>query len=303
MLTFLNFNKEQLQETLGFQRKINKVASTMGIHEVLYSEIISITASSIDALIIDDKMYFHKVRLYSDIAIKMLNSDFQKIVSSLGLTAEELQDSEISDNFNLIDEITSITSRSMELLNVENSYDLDKLDNASSSDFRVSIESFTYKEIYQVVEPLVRNHIPYLFSFKMINISKNCVEILAITTQCKIHQYTLSFDSCYTRFINRYLSAIVSYDQFKELRKNLKDSDFSKALFDTLDREWDISRFLSFLLTKYQSHVKEKGVGHEGLVNVYNFFMETSVDESTAMDSIRHYFTNVATYEQKKNQK
>jgi len=304
MMTFKNFNAQQLQETIGFERKINKVASTMGISKVLYSEIINIEAFSIDVLIIDEKMYFHKVHLYSEQAVKMLNSDFQRIISSLGLSTEEsIPTSEVIESFNLIDELQSILSRSMELLSVENSYNLDKLENTSSIDFKISIEKFTYQEIFQIIDPIVRSYTPATYNFKMINLSNNSVEILAITTECKIYQYTIFFDSCYTRFINRYLSAIVPYEQFKEMKKNLKKFDFSNALSKCINKDWDVSRFLSFLLTQYLYKTEDKGFGNEGLKNVYSFFMETSMDENSAKDSIRHYFMNVPTYEQKKEKK
>lgn len=300
MINFLIFNTKQLQETAGFERKINKVASNMGISKVLYSEIINIESFAIDILIIDDKMYFHKVHLYSEEAVKMLNSEFEEIVSSVGLSAEEaLLNAETNENFNLIDEINSLISRSIELLNIENSFNIDQLENISSAEFDVSIENFTYKEIYNTLEYFVRTS-PLIFNFKIINLSRNSAEIVAITTECKIHQYTIHFDSSYSKFFNRYLSAFVPYEQFTQMRLNLKDYDFSEALSKCIGRNVDISGFLFFLLKEYKSKILEKGFGNEGLKNVYNFFLETSTDEDDAKNKIRHYFTSIPTYTQKK---
>ena len=135
--------------------------------------------------------------------------------------------------------------------------------------------------------------------FKVINISSNSAEILAISTECKIYQYTINFDSNYTRFLNRYLSAYVPYEQFKQIRLLLKDNDFSSALSKCVGRKAHTCDFLFFLLSKYKSKISEKGFGGEGLKNVYNFFLETSIDEEDAKKNIRHYFINVPTYEQK----
>lgn len=302
MINFLNFNAQQLQETSGFKRKVKKVASNMGISKLLYSEIINIETSAIDILIIDNNMYFHKVHLYSEEAVKMLNSEFGKIASSLGIAKEEsLANSETVENFNLIDEISSILSKSMELLNVENTYNIDQLENVSSSGFDVSIENFTYQEVYEALEPFARTS-SLIYSFKVINLSKTSAEILAITTECKIYQYTIYFDSCYARFFNRYVSTFIPYEQFKYMRLNLKEHDFSKSLRNCIRRDVDVSGFLSFLLTQYKSKIDEKGFGEEGLKNVYNFFLETSTDKEDAKKKIRHYFMNIPTYIQKKKQ-
>lgn len=300
MITFLNFNTKQLQETVGFERKVKKVSSSIGVSKHLYSEIINVEASAIDVLIIDEKMYFHKVHLYSEEAVKMLNFEFNKIVSSLGLSTEEaLSNSEAIENFNLIDKISSILSRSIELLSIQNTCNIDQLENVASSEFDVSIEKFTYQEVYEALEPFVKTS-SLIYSFKVINLSKTSAEILAITTECKIYQYTIYFDSCYTRFFNRYLSAFVPYEQFKQIRINLKKYDFSKALNKCINRNVDVSGFLSFLLTEYKSRIDEKGFGGEGLRNVYNFFLETSVDEKDAKKKIMYYFINIPTYDQKK---
>jgi len=301
MMTFKNFNAKQLQETAGFERKVAKVAATMGIDTVLYTEIINVEASSIDVLIIDDKMYFHKVHLYSNQVVKKLNSDFQDLIAKLGLNSqEEISTQDVIKGFNLMDEIQSILSRSMEMLNIENSHNLDKMDNTTSFDFKISIEDFTYQEISKIVETLVRNYTPLTYNFKMINISKNSVEILDITTECKLFQYTIVFESCYSNFINRYLSAIVPYEKFTQMKRNLLKSDFTTALSECINKEWDISNFLSFLLKKYVYKIEDKGFGNEGLKNVYNFFMETAMDEASGKQLLRRHFVDVPTYEQKK---
>lgn len=125
MISFLNFDAKQLQETDGFRKKVEKVASNISIKKLLYFEIINIEASSLDVLMIDEQMYFHKVHLYSEKAIKMLNSEFGKLVSSLGISKEDVLDTtKTINNCNLIDQIQSLISRSMQLLNIENSYDL-----------------------------------------------------------------------------------------------------------------------------------------------------------------------------------
>lgn len=303
MINFLNFSTKQLQETVGFKRKINKVASNIGISKVLYSEIINLEASAIDVLIIDNEMYFHKVHLYSEESVKMLSTEFERIVTSIGVSTEEaLSNSETIEHFNLIDEISSILSRSMELLNTENTCNINQLENVVSAKFDVSIENFTYKEIYDALEPFVKTS-PLIFSFKVISLSRNAAEILAITTECKIHQYTIYFDSRYTRFFNRYLSAFIPYEKFTEMRINLKENDFSESLKQCIGREVDVSGFLFFLLSEHKSQIKEKGFGGEGLRNVYNFFLETSANEEDAKKNIRHYFTTVPTYNQKKMMK
>lgn len=83
MLTFVNFNARQLAATYGFNRKINKIAESLGIKEVLYTEIINIEDFSLDVLLIDEKMYFHKIHLNSNLATKMLNEEFSKVLDSL----------------------------------------------------------------------------------------------------------------------------------------------------------------------------------------------------------------------------
>ena len=89
MLSFLNFNARQLASTNGFSRKVNKVASILGIRRLLYSEIINIEESSIDVLLVDEKMYFYKVHLYSLEATKMLNDEFNRFLGSLGYTIND----------------------------------------------------------------------------------------------------------------------------------------------------------------------------------------------------------------------
>lgn len=53
--------------------------------------------------------------------------------------------SAFSKDCNLIEEINSILSRAMELLNVENSSNIDRLENSSSSQFGVNLEHFPIK--------------------------------------------------------------------------------------------------------------------------------------------------------------
>ena len=103
MLTFNNFTAQQLQETDGFRRKIEKVSQMLKIKRVQYYEIINVEESALDVIIIDYQMYFSKVHLYSDEATKMLNSEFNEIVSALGLTENSniLNNAKAKTNCNL----------------------------------------------------------------------------------------------------------------------------------------------------------------------------------------------------------
>ena len=308
MLTFLNFNARQLASTDGFNRKIKKVAEKLGIKKILYSEIINIEDNSLDVLLIDEKMYFHKIHLYSNLATKMLNEDFSKLLDSLGISnlGPNLNVSAVSKDCNLIEEINSILSRAMELLNIENSSNIDRLENSSSSQFGVNLESFTYKDVHDAVEPLVKDFIHNLFNFKIINLTKNSIEILAITSNCKLFQYTIQVSSTYSNFINRYISAILPYEYFIEMKRNLKNLDFSAALKKTLPiynskkEKLDTCGFLTFLLNTYKKDIKGEGSGSEGLKNFHKFFFDTCTNENEAMSMIRSCYTQAKTYEQKK---
>lgn len=308
MLTFVNFNARQLASTTGFNRKINKIAENLGIKKVLYSEIINIEEFSLDILLIDEKMYFHKMHLYSALAAKMLNEEFSKLLDSLGISNSEtsLDVSTIADDCNLIEEINLILSRSIELLNIENSSNIDRLENTSSSQFGVTIENFAYKEVHAAVEPLVKDFIHHLFNFKIINLTKTSIEILAITSECKLFQYTIQVSSTYSNFINRYISAILPYENFLEMKRNLKNLDFSSALKETLPiynsrkEKLDTCGFLTFLLTTYKRNIKGEGSGSEGLKNFHKFFFDTCADENEARLQIRACYVQAKTYEQKK---
>ena len=308
MLTFVNFNARQLASTNGFTRKINKVAENLGIKKVLYSEIINIEDSSLDVLLIDEKMYFHKIHLYSNLAAKMLNEEFSKVLDSLGISNSEisLDVSTAPNDCNFFDEINSILSRAIELLSIENSSNIDRLENSTSSQFGVNLESFTYKEVYTAVEPLVKDFILHLFSFKIINLNKNSIEILAITSECKLFQYTIPVTSTYTNFINRYISAILPYENFVEMKRNLKTLDFSAALKETSPiykskkEKLDTCGFLTFLLNTYKKDIKGEGSGSEGLKNFHKFFFDTCANEDEAKLKIRACYMQAKTYEQKK---
>lgn len=308
MISFLNFNAKQLQETEGFQRKIKRVATTLGIKKLLYFEIINIEVSSLDILLIDDKMYFSKVHLYSEEAVKMLNSEFSKLISSLGLSNDEnfLDISQKSSvDCNLLNKIQSLISRSMELLNMENSCNLDKMDNVRSSEFNLSLENFTYSDLYQAMNPIVKDFIHSTYNFKILNLDKTSVEILAITEDCRLYQYTILLDSCYTRFFNRYLSAVLPSEKFVEMKRNLKSKKFFKALEATLpsysskNRKLDTCGFLYFLINKYQKDRKDEGYAGEGLKNVYKFFLDTSKDEEEAKKKVLKYFMSATTFDKK----
>ena len=306
MLTFVNFNARQLASTNGFNRKINKVAENLGIQKVLYSEIINIEESSLDILLIDEKMYFHKIHLYSTLASKMLNEEFSRVLDSLGISETSLDVSNDFDNCNLIEEINSILSRAIELLNIENFSNIDKLENSVSSQFGISFENFTYKEIFSAVEPLVKDFIFHLYNFKIINLSKTSIEILAITSECKLFQYTIPVTSTYTNFINRYISAILPYESFVEMKRNLKSHDFSAALKETFPiyiskkEKLDTCGFLTFLLSTCKKDIKGEGAGSEGLKNFHKFFFDTCANEDEAKSQIRACYMQAKTYEQKK---
>lgn len=309
MLTFLNFNSRQLAATDGFNRKIKKVASFLEITRVLYSEIINLEDSSIDVLLVDDKMYFYKVHLYSQEAVKMLNEEFSKTLISLGYTPDNIslltQTKGISSNENIIESIYSVLSKSMELLNIENSDNIDKLDKSVSSEFNVSIENFSYDEVHKAVEPLVKDFINNLYSFKIISLSKTSIEVLAITTECRLYQYTIPLSRAYTKFFNRYLSAILPYESFVPMKRNLKKFDFTQAIKETLPiynskkEKLNTCGFLTFLLKQYKNDIKEEGAGVEGLKNFYKFFLDTSSDEEEAKAKVRECFIKAKTYEQK----
>lgn len=307
MISFLNFDAKQLQETDGFRKKVEKVASNISIKKLLYFEIINIEASSLDVLMIDSQMYFHKVHLYSEKAIKMLNSEFGKLVSSLGISKEDVLDTtKTIDDCNLIDQIQSLISRIIQLLNIENSYDLDKMDKVSSSEFNVNLTNFTYSDLSQIMKPFVKNFIPSTYNFKILSLDKISIEILAITEDCRLYQYTIFLDSCYTRFLNRYLSAILPNEKFIEMKRNLKSKNFFKALEATLpsysskNKKLDTCGFLAFLINKYQKDRKDEGYAGEGLKNVYKFFLDTSKDEEDAKKKVLKYFIEATTYDKKK---
>lgn len=309
MISFFNFNAKQLQETNGFKRKIEKVASTLGIRNLSYFEIINIEISSLDIILIDEKMYFSKVHLYSEEAVKMLNSEFNQLISSLGVsTGENFLDTakKSSVDSNLLNQIQSLLSRSMELLNMENSCNIDKLDKVSSSEFNVNLENFDYSDLHEALEPLVKNFIPSTYNFKILNLDKTSIEILAITVDHKLYQYTIFLDSRYSRFLNRYLSAILPYEKFTEMKRNLKTKKFFNALENTIpsycskNKKLDTCGFLSFLINKYQKDRKDEGFAGEGLKNVYKFFLDTSKNEDEAKKKVMKYFLSAATYDKKK---
>lgn len=310
MLTFLNFNARQLASTDGFDRKINKLAESLKIKNVLYSEIIDIKDSSLDVLIIDEKMYFHKVHLYSVLVAKMLNEEFSRLLDSLGIAdSDSSLDVTANTNYedcNLIEGINSILSRAIQLLNVENSSNIDILENSTSSQFNLSIKNFTYDEIHSAVEPLVKDFIFHLYNFKIINLSKNSIEILAITTECKLFQYTIPISSTYSNFLNRYVSAILPYEMFVELKRSLRNLDFSAALKETIPtygigrEKLDTCSFLTFLLNTYKKDLKGKGSCNEGLKNFHNFFFDTCSSKQEAELKIRSCYMQVKNYQQKK---
>ena len=302
MLTFKHFNAKQLQDTDGFKRKLQKVAPYIGVINILYSEIMNIEPCAIDVLIVDSEMYFHKIHLYSEEAVRMLNQEIARITSSIGLSNKEVSNTETIKKFNLFDEITSVLSRSIELLNIENTSNIDRLQNVTSSNFNVTLENFTYAEFYKALEPFAKIY-SSIYGFKIINLEMNAAEILAITTDCKLYQYTIYFDSSYSRFINRYVSAYVPYEDFKLIRLYLKDFDFSKAIYKSIKKKIDVTGFLSFLLEKSKSKISEKGLGIEGLKNVSDFFFQTSASEEDAKQHIRHYYKSVPNYEQKRPKK
>jgi len=304
-LTFKNFTAKQLQNTPGFSRKLEKVASNIGIVPI-YFEIINIEETSIDVLIIDEGMFFFKVHLYSQEAIKMLNKEFSKLIEDLGVTTKEnLLDLAKSTDLNVIDDIENMLSCSIELLNFEQTESWNKLEKVTSSEFNVNLESFTYPDLYNAMEPLVKDFIYSTYKFKILNLSKHSVEILAITNDCRLYQYTILLDSHYSKFINRYLSAIIPYEQFGEMKKNLKIADFSSALkltvpsYNTRNEKLNTCAFLSFLVNKYQKDRKDEGIRGEGLKNVYKFFLDTSANEEEARKKVLRYFMEATTYEQK----
>lgn len=308
MISFLNFDAKQLQETNGFKRKVKKVASTLGI-KLLYFEIINIEASALDILLVDHEMYFSKVHLYSEEAIKMLNSEFDRLLSSLGLSNEEnfLDISKkTSSDCNLLNRITHLLSRSMEILNMENSCNLDKMENISFSEFNLTLENFSYSDLYEAMSPIVKSFIPSTYNFKILSIGKYSIEVLVITKNCRLYQYTILLDSCYTKFFNRYLAAVLSKDKFIEMKRNLKSKKFFKALSATLpsysskNKKLDTCGFLQFLVNKYQLDRKDEGYAGEGLKNVYKFFLDTSKDENEAKKKVLNYFMKATTYDKKK---
>lgn len=309
MITLLNFNAKQLQETTGFKRKITKVASQIGIRKLLYYEIINIEKSAIDVLLIDDKMYFNKIHLYSHESLKMLNSELSSIFSSTckGKSVEEsLNDSAALQEFNLLEDIESIISKSMELLNIENSNNLNKIENTSSALFNVSIKSFKHCDLRSAVEPIVKLSIPSTYNFKILSLTENTIEILSITGECKLYQFTIFLDNRYSNLLNRYISAVIPYDRFKNMKTNLKKNDILESIkltvpsYRSKNEKLNISAFLSFLISEYQIDKKEEGYGGEGLKNVYKFFLDTSANEEEAKNKVLKYFMEATTYEKKK---
>lgn len=308
MLNFLNFSAKQLQETEGFRKKITKVASNLNISDLKYFEIINIEENALDILLVDNSMYFSKIHLYSSEAIKMLNSEFAKIVSSLGVSGHDnfINSVEKTDDTNLLSSVYGTLSRSMELLNTENSNKLDKLEESVSSVFNVGLENFSYVELKQAVIPLVKELIPNMHSVKIINLTSNSLEVLAITEECKLYQYTIFLDINFKKFFNRYLSAILPYESFIEMKKALKIYDFSTALktvmpsYDSINRKNDVEGFISFLIKTFKSETKDEGHGKDGLKNVYKFFLDTSVDEAEAKKKVLNYFMESSTFINKK---
>ena len=233
----------------------------------------------------------------------MLNEDFSKLLDSLGISnlGPNLNVSAVSKDCNLIEEINSILSRAMELLNIENSSNIDRLENSSSSQFGVNLEHFSYKDVHAAVEPLVKDFILNLFSFKIINLTKNSIEILAITSECKLFQYTIQVSSIYSNFINRYISAILPYEYFIEMKRNLKVFDFSAALKETFPiykskkEKLDTCGFLTFLLNTYKKDIKS-----EGVMNLHKKLFDESPTEAEARLNIIACYNKSKTYEQKK---
>lgn len=308
MLTFNNFTAQQLQETDGFRRKIEKVSQMLKIKRVQYYEIINVEESALDVIIIDYQMYFSKVHLYSDEATKMLNSEFNEIVSSLGLTENSniLNNAKAKTDCNLLNQIESLLSRCMELLNIENTGELDKMGRTASSNFYISIMDFPYKYIEQAVYPLVSDFIHSLYKFKILNLTETSIEILAITEDCRLYQYTIYIDKTYTKFFNRYLSAILPYEFFTVYKRNLKGNNFISALKQTLESyntpndKLFVQAFITFLLKKYQKDTKSEGFMDKGLKNVYKFFLDTSKDEAEAKGKVVQCFMSASTYDKKK---
>ena len=308
MLNFLNFSAKQLQETEGFRKKITKVASNLNISKLKYFEIINIEENALDVLLIDNNMYFSKVHLYSSEAIKMLNSEFERIVSSLGVSGHEnfINSVEKTDDTNLLSSVLDTLSRSMQLLNIENSNKLDKLEESTSSEFNVGLDKFSYVELKQAIIPIVKELVPNMHSVKIINLTSNSIEILLITEECKLYQYTIFLDISYQKFFNRYLSAILPYELFIEMKKGLKLYDFSTALkaampsYDSINKKNHVEGFISFLIKTFKSKTKDEGHGKDGLKNVYKFFLDTSVDEAEAKKKVLDYFMKSSTFINKK---
>lgn len=297
-ITFKNFTTKQIEQTSGFNRKIEKIASSLGVKQVLYSEIINLNDYSLDVLIIGEDMDFHKVYIYSDNKLKMLNTEFGKLISSLGFTSEDY-DSEKITNIELIEAIETLLSNSIEQLSMENTT-IDRLENSTSSTFNVSIMNFSYPEIHNALEPLVKNSILKLYNFKVLNLSKHSAEILALTTECKLFQYTIYFDSTYCNFLNRYISSIVDYDDFIQVKKELKNNTtLSDTLSSILSKEILAENFLGFLLSKYQKSTEKEGYENEGLKNVHKFFMDISSNEQEAHNKVRECFSKATEFNQR----
>lgn len=136
--------------------------------------------------------------------------------------------------------------------------------------------------------------------------SKRSNEVLAITSECKLFQYTIQVSSIYSNFINRYISAILPYEYFIEMKRNLKNLDFSAALKETFPiykskkEKLDTSSFLAFLIQNYKKDIKKEGFGNEGLKNVHKFLFDISASEEEANSKIRACYMQAKTYEQKK---
>lgn len=136
--------------------------------------------------------------------------------------------------------------------------------------------------------------------------SKRSNEVLAITSECKLFQYTIQVSSIYSNFINRYISAILPYEYFIEMKRNLKNLDFSAALKETFPiykskkEKLDTCGFLTFLLNTYKKEIKGEGSGNEGLKNFHKFFFDTCATEDEATSQIRSCYIQAKTYEQKK---
>lgn len=316
MITLKNFSSRQLTSTEGFKRKIQKIATQLKIGKILYSQVIDIYESSIYVLLIDESMYFYELYLYSNEIIDILNSGFEALIYSLDFEDDDnildkiskLEDDE-EDTVQLLNDFKEFLSKSMEYLNIENSADLNLLDKVVSSDYRIYLTNLSYHEVYDVFFPIIKDLNIDMYKFKILSLDAFSAEFLIITNNCRLYQYKIFLKKDFSRFINRYISAILDAqsDILKKtfnitFRRSLKDRSFIKSLIyatsspGSKSDRFDPISYLSFLADNFQIKDDSKSTKREGLKSIYKFFLNTSENAEEGKKNIVKHFMAAKTY-------